>query len=84
MSGDWAAGPRVSHDLIVEPGRMDGSVEMVVRAGLQDFCPGKWSVGAGLCGLLSTCVLPPGAEWTFGSRHGPDRPGLGFPMASVK
>ena len=50
MSGDWAAGPRVSHDLIVEPGRMDGSVEMLVGAGLQDYAifhhivcvAGKW------------------------------------------
>ena len=59
MSGDWAAGPRVSHDLIVEPGRMDGSVEMLVGAGLQDYaifhhilwcwCGWKMAVGAVWC-----------------------------------
>ena len=47
MSGDWAAGPRVSHDLIVEPGRMDGSVEMLVSAGaglrsMQYALPAFW------------------------------------------
>ena len=58
----------MSYDLIVEPGRMDRSVEMVVRAGLQDFCPGKWCVGAGLFGLLSTRVLPPGAHAVFAEK----------------
>ena len=42
----WGLGcGRVSHDLIVEPGRMDGSVEMLVRAGT-GLCGWKMSVGA--------------------------------------
>ena len=37
MDGDvWGLRVNVSHDLIVGPGRMDGSVEMLVGAGLQD------------------------------------------------
>ena len=39
MSGDWAAGPRVSHDLIVEPGRICGDVGRGWAAGLCNFPP---------------------------------------------
>ena len=62
MSGDWAAGPRVSHDLIVETGWMDGSVEMLVRAGLQDYVAEKclW--------VQYTGVLTPGADAVFAEK----------------
>ena len=60
----------MSHDLIVEPGRMDGSVEMLVRAGLQDYVAGKclW--------VQYTRVLPSGADAVFAEKF------VGFGMDS--